>query len=85
VALTTVGQQLKAARSLLSVSQEQVANALGVCTHTVARAEHDNRHSRLMQRALRDLYTRNGVSFTDNGVQRVFKPQPTRQAEAASD
>jgi transcriptional regulator with XRE-family HTH domain len=78
MALTTLGRQLHAARALLGKKQKEIAAVLNISTDVIWRAEHDRPSAWKTARVLRDLYTRNGVTFLQDGVQRTFRPDPPR-------
>jgi transcriptional regulator with XRE-family HTH domain len=77
----TLGDQLRAARALMGFPQTEIARVLRRSVDTVQRAEADHPSARQAARALRDLYTRNGISFIENGVQR--EPRPVQSASSA--
>jgi transcriptional regulator with XRE-family HTH domain len=71
MATTVTGPQLKAARSLLGFSQQQVAKAIGISVDTIWRAERDHPGAQRTKLQLVGLLRRNGIVFaTDGSIRR---------------
>ena len=67
---TPSGAELKAGRTLLGLSQKQVADALHISVDSLWRAERGLPGSQRTQHQLRGLLMRNGIVFSPNGVRR---------------
>jgi transcriptional regulator with XRE-family HTH domain len=94
MATSVSGAQLKAARTLLGITQKQVADLLSLSVDTIWRVERDRPGSARTKQQLQGLLVRNGARFADDGSVRrdqtaaapfsegrVVQPPPARAAD----
>jgi DNA-binding XRE family transcriptional regulator len=66
--MAITGKHIAAARALLGITQQQLADAVGVAKHTVVRFETEQNEPRpLTVKALQDELERRGIEFQNSG------------------